>query len=94
MDPNLILAELRDLIDQWKQSEDGYPCEEHETAAEIIVEHVEALDEWLSRGGFPPDQWSADQYELVGWVSVKREQFVPREGLEGGRFNVYRRIVK
>lgn len=51
MDPNATLEQIRRLFsdtDTW----DGL------TLAEV-KEHFEALDQWLSRGGFLPAAWNA-----------------------------------
>jgi len=54
MDPNVALATIRDYIRaSWEGvslSSDG----QHDLFA-----HLEALDEWLSNGGFPPDAWNS-----------------------------------
>ncbi len=56
MDPTANLAEQRRIVARFI---DG-PADGHETASSDharLCELVEALDEWLSRGGFLPDQW-------------------------------------
>lgn len=47
MDPTQTLAEIREL----SQHED--PAE----IADALTERIEALDLWMSKGGFPPEQW-------------------------------------
>ena len=50
MDPDAALAELRQL------------AREHEndpTPSGIFAEYVQALDEWLAKGGFLPHRWTA-----------------------------------
>lgn len=60
MDPNENLKEQRRISrlllgrTYLTQSEiDGY--------AQELAELVEALDEWMSKGGFPPDAWKKPQ---------------------------------
>lgn len=50
MDPNATLAELRSLCLRETAAGDG-------SYAADIVEHFEALDEWLSKGGYLPAAW-------------------------------------
>jgi len=45
MDPNVALANLREL------------CAEPEEHPNEIAEQFEALDTWLSQGGFRPTAW-------------------------------------
>ena len=45
MDPNAALAKVRELIG------DG------DSADVLLVDAFEALDEWLSKGGFLPSDW-------------------------------------
>jgi hypothetical protein len=55
MDPNAALAEFR----QHKADADRLGVS-HPNYAEVItlaVNAAEALDAWLSRGGFPPEEW-------------------------------------
>lgn len=68
MDPNAALAEIRDLVnrintdvDRWT---DGASDEPDVTlsiayAATDLAERVAALDGWMTRGGFTPDDWRA-----------------------------------
>lgn len=52
MDPNETLANLRNYADHVvRHSGDTY--------AVRLAEHFQALDEWLSKGGFRPREWSA-----------------------------------
>lgn len=54
MDPNAALEKIRDLLHtSTAYSERGLNWWE---SAELI-EQVESLDEWLSRGGFLPEAW-------------------------------------
>ena len=52
LDPNKALNRLRELaaINSFEGVDIDYTFEE-------MQEHFKALDEWLSRGGFVPDEW-------------------------------------
>lgn len=54
MDPNETLRLLRLTIKQMRVDEDPGVRKAH---AEEVAEYFEALDQWLSRGGFPPEAW-------------------------------------
>lgn len=53
MDPNATLAEMREQMD----TVFGGNAELFEEAAVRLAELGASLDEWLSRGGFLPDDW-------------------------------------
>ena len=53
MDPNETLRRLRDWVAQIEKQ--GTLCDED--LAEM-AEYFSALDEWISRGGFLPCDWS------------------------------------
>lgn len=58
MDPNEALKNLRDTIGLATALSDGDPVDF--TAEQILAdmtEDVQALDEWLSKGGFLPTDW-------------------------------------
>lgn len=66
MDPNAALAELRAAMRQLENSRQLLGKEadldalwKAIVAADRLAESVEALDGWLSRGGFLPDAWAA-----------------------------------
>jgi len=67
MDPNETLTKIRELATKIGQFDFDHPEQLYGTAADL-AEHVEALDEWLSKGGFPPDAWGRpetdDEYAL------------------------------
>jgi hypothetical protein len=54
MDPNETLRLLRLTIKQLRVDEDPGVRKAH---ADEIADYFDALDEWLSRGGFPPEVW-------------------------------------
>lgn len=55
MDPDATLAQIRDLIVKYQTS-----AEEMSTSdAAELVELVDGLDEWMTKGGFLPTDWNA-----------------------------------
>ncbi len=64
MDPDACLAELRQLCtEQWtaddELGETGLATADYR--AERMAELIEALDEWIGRGGFLPEAWRKAQ---------------------------------
>lgn len=66
MDPNEALkrarkatARIRELQDKDPEALTKEEAEEHEQEHENLVESFEALDGWLSNGGFLPTGWKA-----------------------------------
>lgn len=55
MDPNKLLEEIRALVGYLAGSEGS--CAAKSDAGEQLAEKVQALDEWLSKGGFLPMDW-------------------------------------
>lgn len=53
MDPTVTLAKIRELL-AWPHALDGQSADE-------LVDLVRALDEWITRGGFLPEQWPVPQ---------------------------------
>lgn len=56
MDPNANLEEQRSLV-QWLIA---HPDEDTSTEAARLADLVQALDEWLTGGGFLPNPWRRD----------------------------------
>ena len=56
MDPNETLRMLRLAIRQARQSDEDRMVTLRESL-ESVCEFAEALDDWLTRGGFLPDVW-------------------------------------
>ena len=54
MDPNECLRIIRAEINNWS----GGACI-GEFDADRLAEHVEALDEWMAKGGAAPLQWDS-----------------------------------
>jgi hypothetical protein len=57
MDPNEALKNARHAGLDLRRERDGGNCEDIHTAADDLAEAFEALDGWLSKGGFLPDAW-------------------------------------
>lgn len=53
MDPDATLAEIRQLNEAAKQA----PLNVEQTDQLSVL--IEALDEWLTKGGFLPTEWNA-----------------------------------
>ena len=51
MDPNACLARIREIIEKG-----SHPLDHQD--AEDLAENIDALDGWLSRGGFLPVEWT------------------------------------
>jgi hypothetical protein len=56
MDPNANLAEQRRIAERLIMNQIGREQERLHDAARL-AELVEALDEWITNGGFLPDAW-------------------------------------
>jgi hypothetical protein len=57
MDPDACLEEIRKLLKTWHEMSDAdEPFGDH---LDMLCERVEALDDWLSKGGFMPTAWVA-----------------------------------
>ena len=56
MDPNATLSLLRESLSRWEQW-DSLELNADATLDEV-VDLFFAIDEWLSAGGFRPDDWS------------------------------------
>lgn len=50
MDPNTTLAEILRLVRDAEKIDPLMLIDE-------LINNVRSLDEWLSKGGFPPDAW-------------------------------------
>ena len=66
MDPNETLRIIRESIatlrpgieaGDWDEDLKYDMGEDAKEAIEALVEHVDALDEWLAKGGFLPRDW-------------------------------------
>jgi len=57
MDPNAALSELRTAAREWEQAVVAEDADGQLAAAVRALEAAVALDDWMSRGGFPPAAW-------------------------------------
>ena len=60
MDPNVILRALRQLTARIEEIGREPGADWSDLAVEAL-EGIEALDGWLTRGGFLPDPWAANR---------------------------------
>ena len=62
MDPNQCLEELRARMQAFRDARDAAPAGVKDSplgeAGEAMLEHIEILDEWMTRGGFLPRDWN------------------------------------
>jgi hypothetical protein len=60
MDPDETLREIRELAAKLQGNywEDEPDWDNELEASNRLTELVQALDEWLSKGGFPPRAWN------------------------------------
>ena len=58
MDPNETLRVLREAMQTYIRGEATRDREVMADAASDLHTHTEALDTWLSQGGFLPDAWN------------------------------------
>jgi hypothetical protein len=83
MDPNAALAEIRKELGQVREAIEGDG--DLVDSASCLVDAVEALDEWLSKGGFQPDAWRVkygDMTPEMQEVAVARAvEIMAKEGL-------------
>ena len=55
MDPNQTLMDIREICREhaWDEISD----EQAADMLTVLVDRIEAIDGWLSKGGFPPTAW-------------------------------------
>lgn len=58
MDPNETLRLIRLTAKQYRTDRRGPLATAH---ADQLVEFIDALDEWLTKGGFPPEDWKTGE---------------------------------
>lgn len=57
MDPNETLRQIRAHIKAMNEADEKEDAAAYAFAAMQLAESVEAMDEWLSKGGFLPEEW-------------------------------------
>lgn len=76
MDPNELLVALRDCAQDIQNGTDEYTFAE---TAQTMAEKFEALDDWLSRGGFLPGSWQSTARNVHERIdAIEREQVLER----------------
>jgi hypothetical protein len=60
MDPEVALAKARDALARFRAADaaDGDPTAAYLDAGADLADAFEALDNWMSQGGFPPPGWN------------------------------------
>lgn len=58
MDPEATLAEIRAALYRSDEEFDGMYWDELRGVVEEVADYFAGLDEWLSKGGFLPRDWS------------------------------------
>lgn len=54
MDPNTCMDELQALLEKYRAQKDRLGSAD----VQELVNHIESLDGWISRGGFLPTRWA------------------------------------
>jgi hypothetical protein len=57
MDPDVALQEIRTAMGDWLDAEDDALDVNSIAAGDRLVSNFQALDDWLSKGGFLPAGW-------------------------------------
>ncbi len=78
MDPNETLRQIREAIQAF---DDNYGEPPSESAATAVLDLFEALDGWLSKGGFLPDDWQAG--EVTRAASLDERQRLLKDQEDG-----------
>jgi hypothetical protein len=78
MDPNAALAAIRQAVDQLAHEPNTIASTPTYEAVRQFIEHFEALDEWLQRGGFMPEAWEFTD-RGPRYVFGPEERAFPRE---------------
>lgn len=58
MDPNEALRMIREAVELMRETPNTIADADTYERVHRLMDSVEALDEWLSRGGFLPDAWN------------------------------------
>ena len=57
MDPDAVLMLIRQRIEQWLEVDDANDFSEQSVMVGELVDALQALDRWLTTGGFLPKDW-------------------------------------
>jgi hypothetical protein len=66
MDPNETLRRMRELHTQWNEES----AIDSVDLAAAMFDYFDALDTWLSRGGFLPDAWRQTLPKTINGMSA------------------------
>jgi hypothetical protein len=64
MDPNAALKNIREAVGELRNQDDDGVLDGTSQVG-FLLESVEALDEWLTKGGFLPDAWSTQEEQRI-----------------------------
>jgi hypothetical protein len=78
MDPNATLDRIRELVASINKN-DGLDEDDFQSMASELAEYVEALDEWISKGGFLPTAWQRSINVVGGRIPCTNSAFVKVE---------------
>ena len=77
MDPNEVLRDIREMSEAIELG--NLSSKALEDAALELCEKFEALDEWLRKGGFLPDNWQSQARNVHERIdAIEREQVLER----------------
>lgn len=75
MDPNAALNNIREAVGELRQQDDDGVLDGTSQVG-FLLESFEALDEWLTKGGFLPEAWrekdEAPRFYVVNNVTKER----------------------
>lgn len=69
MDPDTCMDELQELLEKYKQQRDRLNNDD----TQDLVIHIEALDSWISCGGFLPHRWKLRAPDPAEIAAAKKE---------------------
>jgi hypothetical protein len=70
MDPDAALRNLRSARDRFDEFDD--PFDAHDPAVDM-ADHFSGLDDWMSKGGFPPAEWADARSRLEAEDRVRSD---------------------
>lgn len=73
MDPNETLETARGAYVEYVRAADAMDSSGYDSSLTTLAESFNALDEWLSRGGFLPSAWRVDDVRPVADVQAEFE---------------------
>jgi hypothetical protein len=75
MDPNEALAGIRTLVRVLREQPNTIAATETYEQVDSLLERIEGLDQWLSHGGFQPQDWALAHARAHGpqWIWMDAE---------------------